>query len=65
MIRARAAERGGGGAMERHHDRKSAVNLSAFSRLSPLSSVSVWQKSDRLYSELRNERSLELKFLLC
>ena len=74
--------------MERHHDRKSAVNLSAFSRLSPLSSVSVWQKmvwrsqilprtnegvaspvwlgkSDRLYSELRNERSLELKFLLC
>jgi len=24
--------------------------------------VSVWQKSDWLYSELRNERSLELKF---
>jgi len=27
--------------------------------------VSVWQKSDWLYSELRNKRSLELKFLLC
>ena len=46
------------------HDSKSAVNLSAFSRLFPLSSVSVWQKSDRLYSEHRNERSLELKILL-
>jgi len=25
----------------------------------------VWQKSGRLYSELRSERSLELKLLLC
>ena len=41
------------------------VNQLQISLLSPLSSVSVWQKSDRLYSELRKERSLELKFLLC
>ena len=26
---------------------------------------SVWQKSGRLYSELRSESSLELKLLLC
>jgi len=46
-----------------HISSKSAVNLSAFSRLSPLSSVSVCQKGDWLYSELLNKRSLELKFL--
>jgi len=50
--------------LQLRHDSKSAVNISAFSRLSPLSSVSVWQKSDWLYSELRNERSLELKFFI-
>jgi len=27
--------------------------------------MSAWQKSARLYNELRNESSLELKLLLC
>jgi len=47
------------------HDRKSAVHLSAYSWLSPLSSASVRQKSGQLYGELRNESSLELNFSLC
>jgi len=41
------------------------VHLSAYSWLSPWSSASVWQKSGRLYNEVRNESSLELKLLLC
>jgi len=48
-----------------YHNCKSAVNLSAFSQLSQLSSMSVWQKGDRLHSELRNKSSWELKLLLC
>jgi len=41
------------------------VNQLHISWLSPLSSASVWQKIGRLYSELRNESSLELNLLLC
>jgi len=37
------------------HDRKSAVHLSAYSWLSPLSSAS--KKGGRLYNELRSESS--------
>jgi len=42
------------------HDRKSAVHLSAYSWLSPLSSASVWQKSGLLYCTVNSESSLEL-----
>jgi len=40
------------------------ISLLNYSWLSLLSSASVWQKSGRLYNELRNESSLELKLLL-